>query len=135
MKSAEEILNKGKDEPVDEVLKNLLLDRLHLVKKNMPLVKTVVIESLYHEELLVPIKEKLAPQVIELLDGYINYHKEKGDFKDYDTRFITRTIMSMLLGYVVLSSAFPEFFSLDEEEKEIENIVNVLINGIKNGGV
>jgi len=135
MKSAEEILNKGKDEPVDEVLKNLLLDRLHLVKKNMPLVKTVVIESLYHEELLVPIKEKLAPQVLELLDGYVNYHKEKGDFKDYDTRFITRTIMSMLLGYVVLSSAFPEFFSLDEEEKEIENIVNVLINGIKNGGV
>lgn len=135
MKSAEKILNKGKDEPVDEVLKNLLLDRLHLVKKNMPLVKTVVIESLYHEELLVPIKEKLAPQVLELLDGYVNYHKEKGDFKDYDTRFITRTIMSMLLGYVVLSSAFPEFFSLDEEEKEIENIVNVLINGIKNGGV
>ncbi|CCJ34118.1 TetR/AcrR family transcriptional regulator [Caloramator australicus] len=135
MKSAEKILNKGKDEPVDEVLKNLLLDILHLVKKNMPLVKTVVIESLYHEELLVPIKEKLAPQVLELLDGYVNYHKEKGDFKDYDTRFITRTIMSMLLGYVVLSSAFPEFFSLDEEEKEIENIVNVLINGIKNGGV
>lgn len=135
MKSAEDILNKGKDEPVDEVLKRLLYDRLHLVKKNMPLVKTVLIESFYHEELLVPIKEKLAPQVLELLDGYVNYHKEKGDFKDYDTRFITRTIMSMLLGYVVLSSAFPEFFSLGDDEKEIERIVDVLLNGIKNGGV
>lgn len=131
MKSAEEILEKGKDKPADEVLRKLLMDRLKLVRKNMPLVKTVAIEALYHEELLDPIKEKIAPQVVKLLDDYVEMHKENGDFKDYDTRLISRTLMSMLMGYIILTSAFPEFFSLYDDEKEIENIVDIFLNGVK----
>lgn len=131
MKSAEEIINKGKYKSADEVLKELLMDRLTLIKKNIPLIKTVAIEALYHDELLEPVKENIAPQVVNLLDEFVDFHRENGDFKDFDSRLISRSLMSMLMGYIVLSSALPEFFSLYDDEKEIEKIVDILLNGIK----
>ncbi|KRQ86540.1 Fatty acid metabolism regulator protein [Caloramator mitchellensis] len=131
MKSAEEIIERGKDKPPDEVLRELLMDRLKLIKKNIPLIKTVAIESFYHDELLEPIKDKIAPQVINILDNYVDAHKDNGDFKDYDTRLISRSLMSMLMGYIVLSSILPEYFSLYDDEEEIKKIVDILLNGIK----
>lgn len=134
MKSAEDILKKDKENPTEEILKELFLDRLSLIKKNMPLIKTVLVEAIYHDELLEPIKEQVVPQVLQLLDSYVDSHKQNGDFKDYNTRFISRTMMSLLMGYIVLSSVFPEFFSLNEDEKEIESIVDIFFNGVKNKG-
>lgn len=134
MKSAEDILKKDKENPTEEILKELFLDRLSLIKKNMPLIKTVLVEAIYHDELLEPIKEQVVPQVLQLLDSYVDSHKQNGDFKDYNTRLISRTMMSLLMGYIVLSSIFPEFFSLNEDEKEIESIVDIFLNGVKNKG-
>lgn len=134
MKSAEDILKKDKENPTEEILKELFLDRLSLIKKNMPLIKTVLVEAIYHDELLEPIKEQVVPQVLQLLDSYVDSHKQNGDFKDYNTRLISRTMMSLLMGYIVLSSVFPEFFSLNEDEKEIESIVDIFLNGVKNKG-
>ncbi|MCX7951418.1 MAG: TetR/AcrR family transcriptional regulator [Clostridiales bacterium] len=134
MKSAEDILKKDKENATEEILKELFLDRLSLIKKNMPLIKTVLVEAIYHDELLEPIKEQVVPQVLQLLDSYVDSHKQNGDFNDYNTRLISRTMMSLLMGYIVLSSVFPEFFSLNEDEKEIESIVDIFLNGVKNKG-
>ncbi|MBU3171991.1 hypothetical protein [Clostridium estertheticum] len=43
---------------------------------------------------------------------------------------MTRSLISLLAGYSILSNLFPEVFTTDGDEKDIEKIVDILINGI-----
>lgn len=130
-KSLEKIMNEKSDKPIEEVLKNFMLDRLQLIRKNMPLLKTMMVESMYHPELLEPIQMELAPKFIPIIDKFMEQNVENNNFRELDSRLITRSAISLLIGYVILSSTFPNLFSSQDDEKEIEKIVDILINGIK----
>jgi AcrR family transcriptional regulator len=130
MRSAEQIVKNQADKPTREVLKAVFLDRLKLVRKNMPLIKIVVVESLYHPELLKPIQEKLMPEIVGFVDSIINKNIKEGNFREVDARLITRTSMSLLAGYLILTTVYPDMFPTENDETEVEKIVDVLLNGV-----
>lgn len=129
-KSVEKIMDNEKDDSIDVVLKNLMMDRMSLIKRNAPLVKTVLIESIYHPELLDPLQKEIAPQLIPIIDKFFKQNIEKGNFRDIDPRLMTRSLISLLAGFFILSNSLPEVFTTEGDEKEIEKIVDILINGI-----
>jgi hypothetical protein len=100
----------------------------------MSLVKTVMIESIYHPELLEPIQEKLMPDVVKFIDSITVQNIEKGRFREIDPRLFTRTAMSLLAGYIVLTTVYPGVFQSDNDEVEVEKIVDILLNGVVNRG-
>lgn len=132
LRSVEKIMDNRDKKPVENLLKEIYLDRLSLVRKNLPLVKTVMVESLYHPELLKPIREDLAPNLIPIVDGFVSSYIEKGEFRDLDPRLVTRSFMSMLLGYVVLTGGFPETFQKGTDEEEVERLVDIFLRGVIN---
>lgn len=130
-KSIEPILNNKEKKPIKDLMKELLLDRLKLARKNAPLVKTVMMESVYHPELLGPIQKNIAPEIIKVLDNFIKQNIENGNFRDLQPRLISRTTMSFILGYIVLTSTLPETFPIENDEAEIRKIVDILLHGIE----
>ena len=56
---------------------------------------------------------------------------DKGIFRDLDPRFITRSLMSMVIGYIMLTNTFPDTFTKENDDKEIEKIINLFLNGVK----
>lgn len=134
LKSVERIVKDEGDRPIEKVLKDIFLDRIKLVRKNMSLVKTVMIESIYHPELLEPIQEKLMPDVVKFIDSITVQNIEKGKFREIDPRLFTRTAMSLLAGYIVLTTIYPSVFRADNDEVEVEKIVDILLNGVVNRG-
>lgn len=135
LRSVEQVVKNQADKPTKEVLVAVFLDRVKLVRKNMPLIKTVVVESLYHPELLSPIQEKFMPEIVSFIDSIVNKNIKEGNFREVDPRLITRTSMSLLAGYIILTTLYPDIFPTENDETEIEKIVDVLLNGvIKNGG-
>ncbi|KGK86438.1 TetR/AcrR family transcriptional regulator [Clostridium sp. HMP27] len=132
IKSAETIIKNEKDKPIDEVIKDLFIDRLALIEKNFPLIKTVFVEAMYHPELLETIQRDIAPKVIPFISAFVEANIEKGNFRDdIDPSVITRTMISMLMGYISLTGMFPEFFPKKEgKEEDIKNMVDILLNGI-----
>jgi len=129
-KSVEKIMDNEKNESINVVLKKLMLDRMALIKKNAPLVKTVLVESIYHPELLTPLQKDLAPKMIPLIDKFFLENIEKGNFRDIDPRLMTRSLVSLLAGFLILSNSLPEVFKAEGDEKDIEKLVDLLINGI-----
>ncbi|MDP4177761.1 MAG: TetR/AcrR family transcriptional regulator, partial [Bacillota bacterium] len=127
--SLENIMKKGKDRPIDEVMKDIMIDRLNLGRKNKKLLKTMILESFYHDELLNPIKEQIAPKIMPFIDDFMKDNINKGNFKELDPRFIERTALSMIIGYFVLTDIFPEIFPSEDEETEIDKMVDVFLNG------
>jgi AcrR family transcriptional regulator len=129
-KSMERIMDNEKNESIDVVLKNIMLDRMALIKRNKPLVKTIMVESVYHPELLEPLQKEVAPKLIPIVDKFFKENIELGNLKDLDPRLMTRSLISLVAGFSVLTNLFPEVFTSQGDEAEIEKIVDILINGI-----
>lgn len=133
-KSMEKIMDNEKNESINVVLKNIMMDRTALIKKNAPLVKTVMVESIYHPELLEPLQKEIAPKLIPIVDKFFKENIEKGNLRDIDPRLMTRSLISLVAGFSILNNLFPEVFTTDGDEKEIDKIVDILINGIGEKG-
>jgi len=132
--SMEKIMDNEKNDSINVVLKNIMMDRVTLIKKNAPLVKTVMVESIYHPELLKPLQKEIAPKVIPIVDKFFKENIEKGNLRDIDPRLMTRSLISLVAGFSILSNALPDVFTTDGDETEIEKIVDILINGIGSKG-
>ena len=130
LRSVEQIVKNEEDKPIEEMLKAVFLDRVKLVRKNMPLVKTVLVESLYHPEILATIQEKYMPEIVSFIDSITNKNIKDGRFREVDSRLITRTSMSLLAGYIILTTLYPDIFPTENDETEVEKIVDVLLNGV-----
>ena len=133
-KSMEKIMNNKKNESINTVLKKIMMDRISLIKRNAPLVKTVMVESIYHPELLGPLQKEIAPKLILIVDNFFKENINKGNLREIDPRLMTRSLISLLAGFYILSNAFPEVFATGGDERDIEKIVDILINGIGEKG-
>jgi len=129
-KSMERIMDNEENENIDIVLKKIMMDRMSLIKKNTPLVKTIMVEAIYHPELLEPLQKEVAPTLIPIVDKFFKENIGNGNLRDIDPRLMTRSLISLVAGFSVLTNLFPEVFTKRGDEKEMEGIVDILINGI-----
>ena len=130
--SIEEINKNNDKSSIEESLHRLMIDRLNLVRKNYPLIKTILIESIYHEEILEILSKELYPRLIDLIDSYVEKNIENGNFRNIDKKQISRSIVSSTIGYLVLDNVVPEYFSGENDEDEVGKIVNIILYGIAN---
>lgn len=128
--SLEKLIKRDKDKPFEELLTEVLIDRYNLVKKNLPLIKTVAIESMYHPELLDPMKKDVFPKVLSYATGFIEEYVDNGMLKDQDPLIIVRTMMSSIMGYIFTTSLLPDLFPSDNPEEDIKKIAQVLLYGL-----
>lgn len=113
--------------PAEEVLQSLYENRLDLVAENLPRVKILMQEAMFHPEIGEAILNNIGNQARALADNFVTDRIEKGEFRHLPPKAITRAIFSTLVGYLVFSQAFPE----EKEEDDVEVIVDILLNGIK----
>lgn len=130
--SAERIIKNEDDKPLEEVINNLLIDRFYLIDKNLPLIKTVFMEAAYQPELLETLRKDLAPKLIPFINFFIESNIKNNNLRDLEPKLVTRTLMSLLLGYVIFSNTFPDFFQGENHEDEIRKIVDIFLNGVSN---
>ncbi|WP_164491804.1 TetR/AcrR family transcriptional regulator [Staphylospora marina] len=119
------------DKAFDEVLHELLRDRVHLVEKNWKLIRIVLVESLFHPELREALREHLvgniAPVALEMIQQLQAEGKLRDDLPPY---VLLRGMISSVLGFVATRSLAPDLFVKDSERDELRMIVEVLVNGI-----
>lgn len=130
--SAERIIKNEDDKPLEEVINNLLIDRFYLIDKNLPLIKTVFMEAAYQPELLETLRKDLAPKLIPFINFFIESNIKNNNLRDLEPKLVTRTMMSLLLGYVIFSNTFPDFFQGENHEDELRKIVDIFLNGVSN---
>ena len=130
LRPLEKIMENDRQLPIEDVLKEIYLDRLRLIRKHLPLVKTVMIESAHHPELLQPLRDEIVPRIVGTADGFVEKKIAEGVFRDLEARRITRSFMSLLMGYIIFSQLFPELFALGDDETEVAGIVDIFLHGV-----
>lgn len=129
--SIEKIMENKEHKSIEDMMTDVFCDRIALAKKNLPLVKTILLESAYHPELLEPIRRDIAPKVIPLIDKFIQDNIKSEELRDIEPRLVTRTFMSSIIGYLILTNAFPDIFGGGNDEQEMRKVADILLNGIK----
>lgn len=131
LQSAIKIIENKEDKSMDEVLRELMVDRIELIRKNVPLIKTILVEASYQPELLDTLKEEVIPKVLPLIKKFIGKYVENGEIRDIEPALIFRSIVSLIGGYIALSSVLPEYFAGDGDKQEVDKLTDILLNGIK----
>lgn len=123
------------EKPVAEVLKEVIKDRLALVSKNFGVAQILITEAQYHPEIRKAWIDGVPKYGVELLSSFIRERADKGELrKDIDPYEAARVLAGMTAALFLTHKMFAET-TADEEvsEKEIDNIIDIFIRGMKAG--
>lgn len=119
--------NKDKDEK--EVLKILLKDRFDIAIKYWDMIKVVMTEVQYHEDL----KEALIKNIIikgkSIVELYFQKGIDTGKFKNIDTNIVIRSLIGMMGLYVIQKQIMPDLVTV-EEDKQLDIMIDLFLNGL-----
>ncbi|MDN4593757.1 TetR/AcrR family transcriptional regulator [Polycladomyces subterraneus] len=123
------ILNQ--DKPLEELLREVVIDRKELLEKNWKTLRIILVESLFHPEIREALKIHVARNVFRMASEKIEELKSKGKLRaDLPNHVILRGIMSQIGAYLLARNVIPELLAQGGEDEEIGWIVDMLINGI-----
>jgi len=121
---------KAPYESFEDFLRAVIRNRLEFVRKNLPLVKILIQEIPFHDDLRTSFKEIVSKHVFEHLVSTVEYYQKEGAILIAPPYTVIRFMISNGLG-LIMSMLFivPE---LDwDEEEEIERTIQMMMHGLK----
>jgi AcrR family transcriptional regulator len=130
LSSVEKIFRTRQNRPIEDVLYDVMRDRVQLVQSNLQLLKTVAAEAAFHPELIDPLRKQVAPKIVEVASRFFREEMEKGTLRAIDPVLALRAFMSLVGGYVIMRNVMPEVMQLSDEETELRRLLDVYLHGV-----
>lgn len=121
--------NKQKDEK--EILKILLKDRLEEAMKYSDMLKVVITEMQYHEDLREAFIKNVVTKGVGILEQYFNSGIERGVFRNINTTIAIRSMLGMMGIYILQKNMLPEVINMDDDE-QLDIMIDLILNGLSN---
>lgn len=119
------------EKPLNEIIEDLVLDRLHLFENNWKQIKIIFIEAFFHPEIREALKNHVAKNIFSIVSERMDELKKAGKVRnDLPNHVLVRSILSMIMGYLFARNVVPDLLAQQEEKEELRMIADVLINGI-----
>ena len=116
----------SKDYPTRDFLKTIMIDRLEFMENNFELVKIVLMEMQYNDELMILAENKLFGKLYELVERIDHLLADKMGISIEKAR----TILRICFGTIATLAVQKHFFSIQiersEAEKEIDRVLDVI---------
>ncbi|WP_173918354.1 TetR/AcrR family transcriptional regulator [Halobacillus sp. Marseille-Q1614] len=116
-------------ENLEELLYKLIKNRFHFVKDNAPLLKIVLQEVAFHDELKTQFQKVFLEEVYPRFVKVIEHYKKQGMIVDFPSPSIVRMVMTTVIGLIVTRFIVAPQLEWDDE-KEIERTVHFLLHGL-----
>lgn len=130
MADVEKLFRDGKGRPAVDVLPEVLMNRLKLARKNLPMLRVALTESQHDPKLASLLQETIIPEIFALLERFMHERIDQGEFRDEDSWSLARMLFSLLAGYVALSAAVPDLFGGGDDTREIDRMVQLFLYGV-----
>lgn len=134
LSSVERIFRTRKERPLEDVLLDIMRDRIQLVESNLPLIKTVAAEAAFHPGLLDPVRQQVLPKVVEVASRYFQEEIDKGTLREVDPVLALRAFMSLVGGYLLMRNFAADALELQDEETELRRLLDIYLHGVKRQG-
>ena len=114
-----------------EVLKSFINDRLQLIESLFPMIKIVITEALYHEDIREAFLENVTSRGVEIFTIFHRQMVERGLIrKDVDALATARSIMGNIVIFIVSRQFFSEKFNRKNTDEELDAIIDIIMYGI-----
>lgn len=123
----------SKDYPLKDFLRSILLERFRLVEQNFELLKILMVEMQYTEELLVSVKNVLFPKVYEIFAVVEGILVTKLAISPNQAQAILRIITGVFTSFTIQKFFLHIQLSPDQIEAEVEEILSLIEKGVNNG--
>ncbi|WP_431802701.1 TetR/AcrR family transcriptional regulator [Halobacillus andaensis] len=125
---AEQVFEQ-RPENFKELLYKIIENRFEFVKENLPLVRIMLQEMAFHQDLQEQLKQVFIEHVYPRFEHLIEYYKQEGKIIEYPTPTVIRMVMTSLIGLIV--TRFIVAPQLDwDDEKEMERTVQFIMHGL-----
>lgn len=114
-----------------DFIRALISNRIEFVKNNIHILRILVQEFPFHEELKNQVVTYIGKEIFEKLREIVRHFQMRGQIREMHPDTIIRIVGSSIFSYIIASYVlFPE--AEWDEEAEVERIIDVLTNGIAN---
>lgn len=129
-KFVNEVFQEKSSEDMDELLNKLVKNRFEFVKENIALIKIVLQEIAYHEEIQERFKKQFVEKVYPNFKKTVEHIQTKDQLVDFPVETILRLTISTILGFLITRFIIMPDYSWDDD-KEIEYTIQFIRNGLR----
>lgn len=130
----QELIEKKKNEPEEEVLKAVIENRLNLIRENIDILKLIIYEAQFHPEIRDLLVNKIVLKARKIVMEYIEDRKKTGRFKDIDSGVAARSMAALFMGHILWHNFVAKHAPEDEilqEEKDLNEVIRLFLYGMK----
>lgn len=127
------IFEDNKHNNTKEVLKILLKDRLIIALTYWDMLKVVITEMQFHEDLREAFIKNIVTKGISVLNQYFKEGIEKGEFREVDSKVVIRSLVGMMGMYIIQKQLLPEIIEINDDE-QLDIMIDLFLNGLSNKG-
>ncbi|MCR4434651.1 MAG: helix-turn-helix domain-containing protein [Clostridiales bacterium] len=129
--SLEKIMTRLEEKDLRTVLKQILVDRLKLADSLFPMVRVLLTEALYHEDVREALYQNIVVRALTIAEKFHREMVQKGMMRDdIDHVMLLRAIMANVAALVAQRKIFEGKIEVNDMGKEIDTMIDVLMYGI-----
>ena len=99
----EKIIHAHANDPVEDVWREILIDRIQMIRDNGRFIKSVLPELIHRAPLLNQLKTSILPVIEQYISKVVEYGKARGEL---DSALNSQLVMQQLLGFILSYSMF-----------------------------
>ncbi|MHB8065624.1 MAG: hypothetical protein ACYDG2_23900, partial [Ruminiclostridium sp.] len=131
LNSIEKIFKNEEQKDLRTILKDILMDRFNLVLKFFPLFRVVLSEALFHKDIRDSLFENIISKAGKNVTPFFNDMASKGQIRtDIDSMTMLKSIVGNFIVFIGQKILFADYLNTADSEKEIDNIISIIIDGI-----
>ena len=112
-------------------IKLVLKDRMAMIDAVFPMLRIVITEAMYHEDIRQILYDKIISRAVEVFEEYHREMVEKGLMKrEIDAVVAGRGILGNLVLFFVYRNLFGPMIQLDDYDRELDQVIDAIMYGI-----
>ncbi len=124
------LLSDGRED-LRSGIKRVLKDRMAMIDAVFPMLRIVITEAMYHEDIRQILYDKIISRAVEVFAEYHREMVEKGLMKgEIDAVVAGRSILANLVLFFVYRNLFGPMIELDHYDRELDQVVDAIMYGI-----
>ncbi len=131
--SVKELVASNRGAPLEETMRQIARDRFALFRTRRALITTLTLEAVRHPDLMAVVRRNVLPEITKMLDAVFASARRRGELREIDRTVFIRSFLSLAVGYVALSSLFPDELGADDDEAAAAEIARLFVHGVGAG--
>ena len=125
------ILLNAENKDLREVLKAFICDRLEVLESVFPMIKVIITEALYHDDIREAFFQNIISKAFEVFTLFHRQMLERGLIREnINALTMTRGIIGNVILLVFYRQLFADKFNRQDMDKELDAVIDIIMYGI-----